>query len=61
MVGKLGLKKAYALKTTEDSIQLYKKWAATYDSDFAKKMIINHRLMYKKFIKNTQLVLIILS
>ncbi len=27
---------AYALKTPEDSIELYRKWAKTYDQDFAK-------------------------
>ena len=32
---KIKLNDAYALKTPEDSIKLYKKWAQTYDSDFA--------------------------
>ena len=32
---KLGLNEAYSLKTPEDSIKLYKKWAKTYDKDFA--------------------------
>jgi len=32
---KIKLSDAYALKTPEDSINLYKKWAQTYDSDFA--------------------------
>ncbi|WP_457649227.1 class I SAM-dependent DNA methyltransferase [Profundibacter sp.] len=27
---------AYALKTPEDSIELYREWAKTYDQDFAK-------------------------
>ena len=27
---------AYALKTPEDSIKLYKTWASSYDQDFAK-------------------------
>lgn len=29
------LDKAYALKTPDDNIELYRDWAATYDSDFA--------------------------
>ena len=32
---KLGYDDAYSLNTPEDSIQLYKKWAKTYDKDFA--------------------------
>lgn len=32
---KLGYNEAYSLKTPEDSIKLYKKWAETYDKDFA--------------------------
>ena len=32
---KIKLKDAYALKTPKDSIKLYKKWAKTYDKDFA--------------------------
>ena len=32
---KLGYEDAYSLKTPEDSIKLYKKWAKTYDDDFA--------------------------
>ena len=35
MNDKKGLKDAYSLKTPEDSIRLYKKWAKTYDEDFA--------------------------
>ena len=36
MVGKkIKLNDAYALKTPGDSIKLYKKWAKTYDEDFA--------------------------
>ncbi len=37
MVEKKGLKDAYALKSTKDSIDLYKVWATTYDTDFALK------------------------
>ncbi|MDC3391836.1 class I SAM-dependent methyltransferase [Candidatus Thioglobus sp.] len=37
MTEKKGLKDAYALKTPEDSINLYKTWASTYDDDFAKQ------------------------
>jgi len=32
---KIKLNDAYSLKTPEDSIRLYKKWAKTYDEDFA--------------------------
>ena len=32
---KIKLDDAYSLKTPKDSIQLYKKWAQTYDKDFA--------------------------
>ena len=32
---KIGYDNAYSLKTSEDSIKLYKKWAQTYDQDFA--------------------------
>ena len=32
---KIGYDDAYSLKTPEDSIKLYKKWAQTYDQDFA--------------------------
>ena len=32
---KIGYGEAYSLKTPEDSIKLYKKWAQTYDEDFA--------------------------
>ncbi len=32
---KPGLNTAYALKTPQDSIELYGNWAATYDADFA--------------------------
>ena len=37
MNDKKGLKEAYSLKTPEDSINLYKTWASTYDEDFAKQ------------------------
>ena len=32
---KIKLDDAYSLKTPKDSIKLYKKWAQTYDEDFA--------------------------
>ena len=32
---KIGYDDAYSLKTPEDSIRLYKKWARTYDNNFA--------------------------
>ena len=31
---KIGLREAYSVETPEDSIELYKDWAATYDEDF---------------------------
>ncbi len=37
MTEKKGLKDAYSLKTPEDSVNLYKTWASTYDDDFAKQ------------------------
>ena len=37
MSEKKGLKDAYSVKTPEDSINLYRSWASTYDSDFAKQ------------------------
>ena len=54
---KIKLKDAYALKTPKDSIKLYKKWAKTYDKDFAinsnyqsPKKISNY---FNKYTKNT--------
>jgi ubiquinone/menaquinone biosynthesis C-methylase UbiE len=35
MSKKIGYDDAYSLKTPEDSTKLYKKWAKTYDKDFA--------------------------
>ena len=35
MSEKKGVKDAYSIKTPEDSINLYRSWASTYDSDFA--------------------------
>ncbi len=32
---KIGYDDAYSLKTPKDSLKLYKKWAQTYDDDFA--------------------------
>ncbi len=37
MLDKKGLRDAYSLNTPEDSINLYKVWASTYDIDFAMK------------------------
>ena len=31
----INLEDAYALQTPEDNLALYRKWASTYDSDFA--------------------------
>ncbi len=36
MKKKIKLDDAYSLQTPDDSIKLYKKWAETYDEDFAK-------------------------
>ena len=35
MEKKIKLDDAYSLQTPDDSIKLYKKWAQTYDEDFA--------------------------
>jgi predicted TPR repeat methyltransferase len=37
MSEKKGVKDAYLIKTPEDSINLYRGWASSYDSDFAKQ------------------------
>ena len=37
MSEKKSLKDAYSIKTPEDSINLYRSWASSYDSDFAKQ------------------------
>ena len=37
MSEKKSLQDAYAIKTPEDSINLYRDWASSYDSDFAKQ------------------------
>jgi ubiquinone/menaquinone biosynthesis C-methylase UbiE len=39
--GKVTLNDAYALETTQDSIDLYAKWAKTYDESFAKEYDYN--------------------
>ncbi len=44
MVKKIKLNDAYSLKTPSDSINLYKKWAKTYDKDFA----LNHNYLSPK-------------
>ncbi len=45
---KIKLDDAYSLKTPADSIKLYKKWAQTYDEDFA----LNSNYMSPKKITN---------
>jgi SAM-dependent methyltransferase len=35
---KLDLKRAYSIKTPQDSMDLYRDWAETYDEDFAARM-----------------------
>ncbi|MBT3855091.1 MAG: methyltransferase domain-containing protein, partial [Thiotrichales bacterium] len=37
MSEKKSLKDVYSIKTPEDSINLYRSWASSYDSDFAKQ------------------------
>ena len=37
MSEKKSLKDAYSIKTPEDSINLYRSWSSSYDSDFAKQ------------------------
>ncbi len=37
MSEKKSLKDVYSIKTPEDSINLYRGWASSYDSDFAKQ------------------------
>tara|TARA_Y100001970_G_C14218475_1_gene851103 strand:- start:1226 stop:1861 length:636 start_codon:yes stop_codon:yes gene_type:complete len=53
--GKIKLNDAYSLQSPEDSIKLYKKWAKTYDNDFAlnsdylsPKKISNFFIKYSK-------------
>ena len=57
MSEKKGLKDAYSLKTPEDSINLYRSWASTYDSDFAKQNDYRSPSeivkFYDKYSKNT--------
>ena len=54
---KIKLDDAYSLKTPEDSIKLYKKWAQTYDEDFA--LSSNYQspkqisVFFNKYSKNT--------
>ena len=45
---KIGYDEAYSVKSPEDSIKLYKKWAQTYDEDFA----INSNYLSPKKISN---------
>ncbi|NOX74434.1 MAG: class I SAM-dependent methyltransferase [Alphaproteobacteria bacterium] len=35
---KLDLKRAYAIRTPQDSVELYRDWAETYDESFAARM-----------------------
>jgi ubiquinone/menaquinone biosynthesis C-methylase UbiE len=35
---KLDLKRAYSIKTPQDSVELYRDWAETYDKNFAERM-----------------------
>ena len=57
MSNKKGLKDAYSLVTPEDSINLYRTWASTYDDDFAKQNDYRSPLeiskYYAKYSNNT--------
>ena len=54
---KLGYDEAYSLKSPEDSIKLYKKWAQTYDQNFALNSNylspIKISSFFNKYAKNT--------
>ena len=54
---KIGYDEAYSLKTPADSIKLYKKWARTYDKDFALNSNylspIKISSFFKKYARNT--------
>ena len=54
---KIGYDEAYSLNTPEDSIKLYKKWAQTYDKDFALNSNylspIKISSFFNKYAKNT--------
>ena len=53
MSEKKGLKDAYSIKTPEDSINLYRSWASSYDSDFAKQ---NDYLEITKYFENIPII-----
>ena len=54
---KIGYDEAYSVKTPKDSIKLYKKWAKTFDKDFAlNSNYVSHIKIsgfFKKYAKNT--------
>ena len=54
---KIGYDEAYSVKTPEDSIKLYKKWAKTFDKDFAlSSSYVSHTKIssfFKKYAKKT--------
>lgn len=43
------LNSAYALETPEDSVRLYRKWAQTYDADFANA---SHYVLHEEVARN---------
>ena len=53
----IGYDEAYSVKTPEDSIKLYKKWAKTFDKDFAlNSNYVSHikiSSFFKKYARNT--------
>ena len=54
---KIGYDEAYSVKTPEDSIKLYKKWAKTFDKDFAlSSSYVSHTKIssfFKKYARKT--------
>ena len=51
---KIGYDDAYSLKTPKDSIKLYKKWARTYDKDFALNSNYLSPIKISSFFNNQQ-------
>ena len=51
-----GLKDAYSLKTPQDSIDLYRAWASTYDIDFAKKNGYQSPILIAKYFEKYSLI-----
>ena len=55
MVNKIKLDEAYSLQTPDDSVKLYKKWAKSYDEDFAKSSnYLSPQKISNFFLKNSK-------